>query len=87
MDTTNTIRVPGHIYALLTKMRRVEREQTREMGQLPSFDEVASHMGLTEKKKTLVAEACRTRRVASSAIMARQARAGFGTKSWMPRFH
>jgi DNA-directed RNA polymerase sigma subunit (sigma70/sigma32) len=64
MDTTSTIRVPGHLYALLSKIRRVEQKQTREMGQLPSFDEVASLMGLSEKKKTLVAEACRARRVA-----------------------
>ncbi len=64
MDTTNTIRVPGHLYALLSKMRRVEREHTLEVGELPSFDQVASLMGLSEKQKMLVVEARRARRVA-----------------------
>jgi RNA polymerase primary sigma factor len=57
INTTSTIRLPAHMYGLLTKWRRAERLLSRERGCAPSFDEVATHLGLTENQKSMVAKA------------------------------
>jgi RNA polymerase primary sigma factor len=62
-NTTSTIRLPAYMVGLLTKWRRAERALGREAGRAPSFDEIASSLGLTEEQKTLVAKAQQTRRL------------------------
>jgi RNA polymerase primary sigma factor len=42
---------------LLTRWRRAERTLARERGYLPSFDEVAAHLGLSDTQKGMVAKA------------------------------
>ncbi|MBV8487421.1 MAG: RNA polymerase sigma factor RpoD/SigA [Planctomycetaceae bacterium] len=59
INTTMTIRLPAHMYGLLTKWRRAERMLCREFGRAASFDEVAAQLGLTEAQKSLVAKARR----------------------------
>jgi RNA polymerase primary sigma factor len=63
ITTTSTIRLPAHMYVLLTKWRRAERLLCRERGCPPSFDDVASHLGLSEIQKDLVAKAQRARQL------------------------
>jgi RNA polymerase primary sigma factor len=57
INTTATIRLPAHMVGLLTKWRRAERALGRETGRHPTFEEVASHLRLTETQKSLVAKA------------------------------
>jgi len=59
INTSTTIRLPAHMFGLLTKWRRAERLLFRERGGVPSFDEVAAYLGLTENQKGLVAKARR----------------------------
>ncbi len=59
INTANTIRLPAHMFGLLTKWRRAERLLSREHTGAPSFDEVAAHLGLTENQKGLVEKARR----------------------------
>jgi RNA polymerase primary sigma factor len=59
INTTATIRLPAHMHGLLSKWRRAERALRRERGTSPSFEEVASHLGLTEAQKGMVARAHR----------------------------
>ena len=57
INTTSTIRLPAHMIGLLTKWRRAERALARERGETPSFEEVASVLGLSENQKMLVRHA------------------------------
>jgi RNA polymerase primary sigma factor len=59
INTTSTIRLPAHMYGLLTKWRRAERSICRERGAVPSFEEVASSMGLSEAQTFMVSRARR----------------------------
>ena len=59
INTATTIRLPAHMFGLLTKWRRAERLLCREHGDAPSFDEIAAHLGLTENQKSLVTKARR----------------------------
>ncbi len=63
INTTSTIRLPAHMVGLLTKWRRAERMLCREAGRTPSFDEIASFLGLTEAQKVLVARAQQARQL------------------------
>ena len=63
INTSNTIRLPAHMFGILTRWRRAERLLSRERGAAPSFDEVAAHLGLTENQKGLVAKARRASQV------------------------
>ena len=63
INTTSTIRLPAHMVGLLTKWRRSERALCRELGRTPSFNEVASHLGLSETQKFLVAKALQARQL------------------------
>ncbi len=63
MNKARTIRVPVHMVKLLTKWRRAERARTRELGRSPSFDEIASYLGLSEKHQSFVAKACHARKL------------------------
>ncbi|QEH35798.1 RNA polymerase sigma factor SigA [Aquisphaera giovannonii] len=60
-----TIRLPLHMYRLLSAWRRAERLLGRDLGHAPSFDEVAAHLGLTEARKRMVEEARRACRIRS----------------------
>jgi RNA polymerase primary sigma factor len=57
INTTSMIRLPAHMVRLLTKWRRAEQVLFREQGITPSFDEVASVLGLSEARKMLMANA------------------------------
>ncbi|WP_165229319.1 sigma-70 family RNA polymerase sigma factor [Aquisphaera insulae] len=59
INTTSTIRLPAHLYGLMAKWRRAERLLSREWGRLPTFDEVALHLGLSEVQKEMVEKARR----------------------------
>jgi len=59
INTTTTIRLPAHMFGLLTKWRRADRLLCRERDRAPNFDEVAAYLGLTENQKGLVAKARR----------------------------
>ncbi len=63
IDTAATIRLPAHMVSLLVKWRRAERVRVRELGRLPTFDEVASFLGLSEKQKSMVAKARQARQL------------------------
>jgi RNA polymerase primary sigma factor len=57
MHTASTIRLPERMVGLLMKWRRAEWALGRELGRAPKFDEVASYLGLSEAKKSLVVRA------------------------------
>src|SRR5271165_4689291 len=57
INTTSTIRLPAHMIGLLTRWRRAEQVLRRERGSVPSFDDVALVLGLSECQKMLVANA------------------------------
>ncbi len=59
MHTASTIRLPERMVGLLMKWRRADWTLGRELGKAPSFDEIASHLGLSEAKRSLVARASR----------------------------
>jgi RNA polymerase primary sigma factor len=59
INTTTTIRLPAHMFGLLTKWRRAERQLYRQRGSAPSFDEIAEYLDLSENQKSLVAKARR----------------------------
>ncbi len=61
INTTSTIRLPAHMFGLLTKWRRAERTLYREWGRVPSFEELCSFLGLSETQKSLVAKAHQAR--------------------------
>jgi RNA polymerase primary sigma factor len=63
INTTSTIRLPAHMVCLLTKWGRAERALCRDMDHAPSFNEVASTLGLTETQKSLVAKARQARQL------------------------
>jgi RNA polymerase primary sigma factor len=77
INTTSTIRLPAHMVGLLTKWRRSERELGRNLGRSPSFDEVASHLCLSETQKSLVAKAHQARQLKLESSIA----AGAGWRS------
>src|SRR5205085_895865 len=63
INTTSTIRLPAHMVGLLTKWRRAEGTLCREEGRVPTFDEIASYLRLSETQKSLVAKARQARQL------------------------
>lgn len=63
IETASTIRLPEGMVELLKKWRRAEWVLGRELGRGPSFDEVASYLGLNEVRKTHVAQALEAARL------------------------
>jgi RNA polymerase primary sigma factor len=57
INTTATIRVPARMAGVLARWRRAERTLGRQLGRTPSFDEIASSLGLSAIQKGLVARA------------------------------
>jgi RNA polymerase primary sigma factor len=58
-NTTATIRLPAHMVTLLSKWRKAERSLTRELGQSPTFDQIAVTLDLSEAQRVLVDRARR----------------------------
>src|SRR4051794_15701167 len=56
-NTTATIRLPAHMVTLLSKWRKAERALFRELGQTPTFDQVAVTLGLSDAQRLLVERA------------------------------
>jgi RNA polymerase primary sigma factor len=77
INTTSTIRLPAHMVGLLTKWRRSERALCRDLGRTPTFNEVASQLGLSETQKSLVAKALQARQLKLESSIA----AGAGWRS------
>jgi RNA polymerase primary sigma factor len=63
INTTATIRLPAHMVGLMTRWRRAERALCRELRRAPTFEEIASFLGLSPMQKTLVARAQRARQL------------------------
>jgi RNA polymerase primary sigma factor len=57
INTTAPIRLPAHMVKLLSKWGKAERALTRELGQSPTFDQVAVALGLTDAHWVLVKRA------------------------------
>jgi RNA polymerase primary sigma factor len=57
MNTAATIRVPAHLFKLMSKWRRAERRLRQRCHRSPTFEEVAAILGLSEARKSLVARA------------------------------
>ena len=57
MNTKSTIRLPVHMEKLLIKWRKARRVLCHQLNRSPLFDEVASHLGLSQAQKSLVREA------------------------------
>jgi RNA polymerase primary sigma factor len=56
-NTTATIRLPAHMVTLLSKWRKAERALFRELGQTPTFDQIAITLGLSDAQRVLVERA------------------------------
>jgi RNA polymerase primary sigma factor len=59
-NTAATIRLPAYMVRLLSKWRKAERSLSRELGQTPTFEQIAMTLGLTEAQRGLVGHALRT---------------------------
>src|SRR5262249_20466533 len=59
INTTATIRLPAHMFNLMSKWRRAERWLARELGHVPTFEQVADALGLTDAQRELVEKAQR----------------------------
>jgi RNA polymerase primary sigma factor len=57
INTATMIRLPSHIVGLLTKWRRAERTIARQRGCEPTFNEVASFLGLSDMQRDMMAKA------------------------------
>jgi RNA polymerase primary sigma factor len=75
-NTAATIRLPAHMVTLLSKWRKAERSLSRELGQAPTYEQVAMTLGLTEAQCERVGHALRTRWVQGEGM--RDDRAGDG---------
>jgi RNA polymerase primary sigma factor len=73
LNTTSMIRLPAHIVGLMNKWRRAERALARERGFTPSFNDVASFLGLSKTQSTLVFKAHRARGVKLESCVAADA--------------
>jgi RNA polymerase primary sigma factor len=61
--STSIIRLPAHILALMGKWRKAERTLGRQLARVPSFDEVAVSLGLSEMQRSLITKAQQARQV------------------------
>jgi RNA polymerase primary sigma factor len=61
--STAMIRLPAHVLGLLSRWRKAERALSVKLARAPSFDEVASSLGLSECQKRLMLEAQRARQI------------------------
>jgi RNA polymerase primary sigma factor len=61
INTTATIRLPANMIGLLARRRRAERALYRDLRRAPTFEEIATQLGLSEKQKSLLTRAWRAR--------------------------
>ena len=57
MNTKSTIRLPVHIEKLLIKWRKARSVLCHQLNRSPLFEEVASHLGLSQAQRSLVRKA------------------------------
>jgi RNA polymerase primary sigma factor len=57
INTTAPIRLPAHMVTLLSKWGKAEHALTRELGQSPTFDQVAVTLGISDAQRVLVEKA------------------------------
>jgi RNA polymerase primary sigma factor len=62
-NTAGTIRLPTHISKMLGRWRRIEKALCHVHGHPPTFEEVASAMGLDRPKQRLMAQVHRVARI------------------------
>ena len=62
-NTAATIRLPAHMFGLLTKWRRAERSLSRTLGRPPEETEIADALGLTDSQREMVSRAFRAGRL------------------------
>jgi len=62
-DTGTTIRLPVHVARMLGRWRRTERALHEVNGHSPSFEEVATAMGLDRPRQRMIAQAHQVSRV------------------------
>jgi RNA polymerase primary sigma factor len=67
-NTAPTIRVPMNVSKLLGRWRRTEKSLGQLRGYPPTFEEVATDLGLDEATQRLVAKAIRVERLQSQAV-------------------
>lgn len=67
-QTGSAIRLPERMLGLLRRWRRAEWVLGRDLGRKPSFDEVASTLGLNEARRTHVARALEAGRLHASGL-------------------
>jgi RNA polymerase primary sigma factor len=79
-QTAPTIRVPGHVAKLLVHWRAAERRLKRAHDAAPSFDEVATALGLGKIQRKVVAKALQAGKIR---IGSEWPRSGTGTEDWM----
>ena len=63
INRTATIRLPVHMVRLLSKWYKAEQRFYLDGKRVPDFDEIASHLGLSELQKSLVHRARRAGRL------------------------
>jgi RNA polymerase primary sigma factor len=63
-NTAATIRLPAHMVGLLSKWRRAERALSRALGHLPSAEQIADKLDLTDSQRGLVEHALHASRLA-----------------------
>jgi RNA polymerase primary sigma factor len=61
MKGSSTIRVPAHVYRVLGRWMKAEKQMASALGRAPLFDEVADALGLSEEMRPLVAAGLRAR--------------------------
>ncbi len=72
LTSSAIIHLPAYMLALLCKWRRAERGLARELGTKPTFDEVASCLGLSESQKSRLARAQLVRKVQQESTAVRE---------------
>ena len=68
IETASLIRLPAHMVKILSRWRRAEQRLLQDLGRVPSFDEVASSLGLGASRRSLVLQAQKVGRTRRSAV-------------------
>jgi RNA polymerase primary sigma factor len=63
MNTATTIRLPAHVFRLISKWRQAKQRLRREWNRRPTFEEVAAILGLSEAQICMVDRAHQARQL------------------------
>src|SRR4029453_18040253 len=74
VNTSHTIRLPQHMVRLLRKFHRTERALHQATGRVPTADEVAGALGLSDRQKQFLLKA----RVAKRAMVSSSSHGDLG---------